>query len=161
MRKMIDVWFLLEMFLLLNLHGITEAASVTLTEIGLSARYPWPASGTIRISSTCSADLPRVTLRFYRGGSYGGYIYWRTDENRLQVYCNGAAQRYTYYPFTPDCSGGGNITLTAQWRSDDIRVVYEGEEVAVRKRDGRCGEQPDQWLLSIYGPGRVTATDQG
>ena len=32
MRKTIDVWFLLEMFLLLNLHGITEAASITLTE---------------------------------------------------------------------------------------------------------------------------------
>ena len=74
---------------------------------------------------------------------------------------SGATQPVTYYPFTPDCSGGGNITLTAQWRSDDIRVVYEGEEVAVRKRDGRCGEQPDQWELYLSGPGRVTATDQG
>ena len=74
---------------------------------------------------------------------------------------SGATQPVTSYPFTPDCSGGGNITLTAQWRSDDIRVVYEGEEVGAMKRDGWCGEQPDQWHIFLERSGRVTATDKG
>ena len=38
------------LLLLLTLQGTTDAASVTLTESGDSADYPWPASGTIRIS---------------------------------------------------------------------------------------------------------------
>ena len=69
------------------------------------------------------------------------------EDQRLRLFCSGAAQINIYFPFIPDCSGGGNVTLTAQMTSDEIRV---------RKRDGRCAEQPDLWQLYISRSGRVT-----
>ena len=152
------------LLLLLTLQRTPDAATVTLTHSGTSAYFPGPASGKIRITSTCSADLPAVLLRFYRGGggSNGRYTSWKwiTNENRLRICCRDSVQQCTSYPFTPDC-GGGDVTITIQLTADEVQVWYKREKVAARMREGRCGEQPEQWNLQLFASSSVTATDEG
>ena len=147
--------------LLLVLYLSTaETATITMTEAGHSAYYLWPNSGKIRITSTCSAGLPRVELRFYRAGSDDGYITWDTNSNQLALNCRDATQSTTYDPFTPDCSLG-DVTLIWQLTEDEVQVWNKGVKVAGRTRDGMCGEQPGQWKLKLFASGIVTATDEG
>ena len=147
------------LLLLLLYQSTAESTTITQTKRGWGAFYPWPASGKIKIRSTCSAGLPGVNLRFYRGGSWGGAIYWSTNDNQLRIYCTDAAPYYTEYPFTHDF-GGGYVTLTIQLTADEMQVWNKGVKIAGITRDGRCGEQPDQWRIYLYS-GSVTATDGG
>ena len=158
---------MLVMLLLLTFYGATEAATVTLTEAGWGAHnYPWPAPQMIRISIDCITSQPYVMLFIsLEGGDVGDdgvRINWFPDDIMLQIYCPNAARVTKVYPFTPDCSGGGNVTYTVQWTIEEIRVVHQGVLVAVRQRDSGCVARPDKWRLFLDKAIRVTAyTDEG
>ena len=149
--------------LLLSLYLSTaETASVTLTEQGYSGYFPWPASGKINITLTCSSDLPHVNLLFYRPAGESGSIYWDTNRNELVVFCRGASSDYTFlgytfHPFTHDCTGG-YVTLTYQYTADKVLIWNKGEEVAERARDGWCKEQPEEWQMALSSSGIATVT---
>ena len=114
--------------LLLTFHGITEASTVTLTKPGYSVYFPWPVSGRIRISATCSTSLDlknsHVRLLILRDGTHGGAIIWYPDKSEILIWFKGFETQKL--PFTPDCSGGGKITYTVQFTTEEIQVMYEG-----------------------------------
>ena len=153
---------MMALLLLLTFHGATEASTVTQTVYGSSALFPWPASGRVRISVPCSNGLPSGSLLLYRDKSWGGRINWFIEQKMLRIYCYTAKPEdfNTYYSFTHDCSGGDKITYTVQFTTGEIRILYEGLAVAVRKREGWCASPPHEWQLQSVG-GPVTASDEG
>ena len=143
---------------LMTFHGVTEAATVTLTEIGKwTEKYPWPALGRIRLSIACSASLPTVNMNLYAKGRGG--INWHPDN--FNIFCKFAPEQSSNYSFSPDCRGGGNVTYTVQFETESIRIVGQGAVEEVRKREGNCASVPDWWRLKLSTAGRATATDQG
>ena len=153
------------LLLLLIYHWTIETTTVTLTEDSWPdmKKYPWPASGTFRVSVNCSTELLRSTsLYFFRGTDYreGGNVNWFPNNERLKLVCKDGTS--SLHSFRPECSEEGLVTYIVQWLTDKIRVFYKGEMVAERQRDGLCLPQPDGWRLTKGGKGygRVTVSDE-
>ena len=112
------------LLLLPTFHETTEADTITLTELGDSDRYPWPAARNIRISITCIAKLPRVDLRLIKNGwSEFARISLQPRNNEVMIFCGDApGNKFEYYDLTPDCSGVDKITYTVQLNTEVIRI---------------------------------------
>lgn len=155
--------------LLLIYHRTTETTTVNWAWNDRSGqwggKFPWPASGTFKVSISCGTNLPwNFHLYFYQGTDFriGVDVNWFPGNKRLGIDCEGQGHG-DLYPFEPICGEDGLVTYIVLWLTDIIRIIYKGAVIAEKNKDGLCLTQPDGWKLYLGRSGyegTVTATDE-